>query len=586
MADAAFLRGVPVLAALADELLEQLAAEGKEVRFGPGEWILREGEEAECLYVVLSGRIEVIAEGPPETLIRTLRRGSVLGELALLSSGVRTASARARRESHLFALSRERFEALIREVPAFAVGLTRAMGAQLAASRAPAAVEKPPQTVAVMALEAAAPAHEVAALLVRALGRHGSVAELAPAPGRTAEEMTAALDRAEADADRVLLVPASDEEGREWSGFCLREADLVIAVSAGAPDSAVLASPDAYRGCELLVVGGRAAPGAIAALRPRETQVVLDPAELRGRVEATARRLSGRAVGVVLSGGGARAFAHLGVIDELHAAGVEIDRIGGVSLGSIVGAGIALGHDPDTIYELFRTGFIENNPTGDYTIPLFSMIRGRRTRELLRGMTGDRLIEELPRRYFCLSCDLVGRCSVVHRTGSLLDAVNASLSIPGVFPPMATEDGRVLVDGGVLDNLPVETMSRTGEGPVIAVDVTGRMGDFKRPARPGVARLSRPVRRYLTGNEAELPRLGETIVRTVTVGSIDTAEAARRHADLVIQPRVEGTGLLDWRQLDRMREAGREAARAALADTAGLESANGHAGSERKQRIR
>jgi predicted acylesterase/phospholipase RssA len=106
----------------------------------------------------------------------------------------------------------------------------------------------------------------------------------------------------------------------------------------------------------------------------------------------------------------------------------------------------------------------------------------------------------------------------------------------------------------VLDNLPVGTMASTGEGPVIAVDVTGRMGEFRKPSRPGLARLGRPIRRYLTGTDAEVPRLGETIVRTVTVGSSDTAEAARRHADLVIQPQVEGVGILDWRQLDRVVE--------------------------------
>jgi predicted acylesterase/phospholipase RssA len=130
---------------------------------------------------------------------------------------------------------------------------------------------------------------------------------------------------------------------------------------------------------------------------------------------------------------------------------------------------------------------------------------------------------------------------------------------------VTTSDGRLLVDGGVLDNLPVATMVRSGEGPVIAVDVTGRMGQFKRPRRPGVARLGRPVRRALTGSEAEIPRLGETIVRTVTVGSINTVAAARLHADLVITPRVDGVRLMDWGAIAQVREMGRQAAREALA---------------------
>jgi NTE family protein len=144
--------------------------------------------------------------------------------------------------------------------------------------------------------------------------------------------------------------------------------------------------------------------------------------------------------------------------------------------------------------------------------------------------------------------------------------VYSSLAIPGVFPPVATDGGRLLVDGGVLDNLPVETMARTGEGPVIAVDVgVGVRGaPTPRAQRRRAAQLSRSMRRFLTGNEAQIPRLGETIVRTVMVGSSDTAAAARTHADLVITPDVEGIALMDWKAIDRSRELGRQAARAAL----------------------
>ena len=153
----------------------------------------------------------------------------------------------------------------------------------------------------------------------------------------------------------------------------------------------------------------------------------------------------------------------------------------------------------------------------------------------------------------------------MHRTGPVVDAVYVSAAIPGVFPPVATADGRLLVDGGVLDNLPVATMARTGEGPVIAVDVTGRRGQFKRPQRPGMARLGRPIRRALTGSEADIPRLGETIMRTVAVGSSDTVAAARLHADMVITPPVDEIGLMDWKALPLVVEIGRRAAREALA---------------------
>jgi predicted acylesterase/phospholipase RssA len=267
----------------------------------------------------------------------------------------------------------------------------------------------------------------------------------------------------------------------------------------------------------------------------------------------------------VLSGGGARAFAHLGVLDELSAAGLEIDRIAGVSLGALVAGGAAMGLAPEELYEAFVRYFVTAKPTNDYTVPAFSILRGGKARRMLREAFGDRLIEELPKRFFCVSCDLVAREAFVHRTGLVADAIYPSFAIPAVFPPVATPAGQLLVDGGVLDNLPVATMARSGEGPVIAVDVTGRSGQTGRGRRPRAERLARSARRAITGSEVVIPRLSETILRTVMVGSSDTAAAARLHADLVITPQIDGIALMDWGAIDRSRELGRQAARAALA---------------------
>jgi NTE family protein len=126
------------------------------------------------------------------------------------------------------------------------------------------------------------------------------------------------------------------------------------------------------------------------------------------------------------------------------------------------------------------------------------------------------------------------------------------MSLPILAPPHVR--GReLLVDGSLLDNLPVGTLADLGEGPIIAVDVRASL---ERSGRPG-ARAER------------LPSLGETLMRVLTLGSADPTAAARRHADLVITPRPEGVGLLEFHQLDAAREAGRAAARTALGDAPG-----------------
>lgn len=550
------LRNVPVLAGLPNESLERLADQVQEAQVAAGDWILREGDAANSLFILRSGRVDVIDEGPPETLIRVLRRGEVLGELALLRQGTRSASARARRDTELLELDRASFEALIQEAPSFALGLTRAMGAQLAASRTPVVAVTPPRTIAVVGLDGGAPVAEVAEQLADALVRCGSVARLR-------EGDLTRIGQAEGDVDRVVLTGSTAPDD-EWTQLCLGEADLVVALCTGRLARAWSVHAPALLGCELMVFGPGVTSDVLTALAPREVQVLAEASQYGSAIEATARRLAGRSLGIVLSGGGARAFAHLGVLEELRAAGLQLDRIAGVSLGSIVAAAAAAGLSSEEAYEGFKHNFVDTKPTNDFVLPAYSLIRGAKARRLLDEAFGERRIEELPARFFCLSSDLIAREAVVHRTGPLVEAVYASMALPGVFPPVATDDGRLLVDGGVLDNLPVATMARAGEGPVIAVDVTGRMGQFKRPQRPAFVRAGRPLRRMLTGSETEIPRLSETIVRTVMVGSIDTVTAARLHADLVITPRVDGVGLMDFDALSRVREIGREAARAAL----------------------
>jgi predicted acylesterase/phospholipase RssA/CRP-like cAMP-binding protein len=556
MRTSAFLRNVPVLAGLSDEMLEQVAGQVRELSFRAGAWVIREGDPAESLFIVRSGRLEVVIEGPPETLLRVLRRGDVLGELALLREGTRSASVRARRDVELLELGRDEFEMLIERAPSFALGLTRAMGAQLAASRAPVVAQTPPRSIAVVGLDPAAATAELAELLVGELVGHGSVVTLH-------EGELAAIDQAERENDRVVLRtgPKPDDP---WTDVCLREAELVLALSStGEPDRVWRDAVGALRGCELIAIGHQVSDGTLEELQPRQLHVI-DGHRLPATVAALARRLTGRALGIVLSGGGARALTHLGVLDELRAAGLEFDRIAGVSLGSLVAAAAAAGFTTEGMREAFEHGFVRTNPSNDFVPPAYSLIRGVKARRLLEQSFGERRIEELPCRFFCVSCDLIGREPVVHRTGPLVDAVYASLAIPGVFPPVVTDDGRLLVDGGVIDNLPVAAMARGGEGAVIAVDVTGRMGQFKTSQRAIMTRVEAPVRRLLTGSEADIPRLGETIVRTVTVGSSDTVAAARIHADLVITPRVEDVGLLEWRALDKVYERGRAAAREAL----------------------
>jgi predicted acylesterase/phospholipase RssA len=421
----------------------------------------------------------------------------------------------------------------------------------------------------IVGLHPGAPVDEVAALLLTELRRFGTATRLT---GIEPAALPDALDRAEHDYDRVVLATTlapgagtTTDAASAWTSACLGLADRIVGVATAPEPAAEIADEAALKGCDLIVAVHD--PTAwIQAVAPRIH--LHDGEDLTAPVAALARRLARRSVGIVLSGGGARALAHIGVLDELSAAGIIIDRVAGVSMGAYLGAQLAGGATPDMLAWRVREEFVLRNPFGDVTAPVVALTRGTRARAMLERTFGDRRIEDLPREFFCVSCDLLHNRQVLHRAGPLVEAVGASMCVPGIFPPVTGAD-EALVDGGVLNNLPVEDMAQSADGPVIAVDVTTPVRRFAtllpQPRRPRLERVAAVAREAVTGDPNPQLTIVEILMRTMLVGALDTTAAARRHADLVITPAVGDLVLLRFDQGDRAREAGREAAREALA---------------------
>ena len=241
------------------------------------------------------------------------------------------------------------------------------------------------------------------------------------------------------------------------------------------------------------------------------------------------------------------------MIEEFEGAGIVVDRVAGTSMGAFIGGMLAMGMGADELDARCYEEWVRRYPLNDYRFPRVSLIRGERATAMIERTFGGRRIETLPLDFCCTSSDLLHHELVVHREGPVHEAVAASMCLPMLAPPR-TDDGRVLVDGGVLNNLPVEPMAITGEGPIVSVDIRagGRKPDGGKSAGGS---NSRPPR---------VPGLLETLVRVILLGSSDTAAAAAAHSDVVITPDTDGVGLLEFHQIDAAREAGREAARAAL----------------------
>jgi predicted acylesterase/phospholipase RssA/CRP-like cAMP-binding protein len=549
------LADAPLFAGLDAASLDRLAARARSVGVRAGEWLVRQGDRGESVYVVAAGRLDVVLDGPRPRLLWTAGPGEVVGELAVLAGGAHSASVRARRDGRLLELPAAGFEELAASDPSFARELLRVLGGRLQASRAlEPAVPAPRSTLAVVALDARVAFGEIVDGLHRELSILGPTTVFDRPQCESETDEAERLERYERHRDHVLLV--AEDPRSEWGAFCLRHADRVAVVAGNGPlPDWALAAPG-LRGCELVLVDatGGALAAALAAFEPSAHHLVSSGPERAASLARTARRLAGRSVGIVLSGGGARALAHIGVLDELLAAGIAIDRVGGCSMGAFVGGLLAQGMEPDEIDARCYEEWVRRRPF-DYRIPRHSLLKGERGRRALeRNFPGA--VEELALDFFTVSADLVSREQVIHRRGPLYEAVGFSMALPGLVPPQRDGD-RLLVDGGVLNNLPVDVMAATGEGPVIASDVTGRFD----PPAPVSVQSSGSGR---SSPEPPQPGLAETLTRALLLGSSDTAALARSHAALSIAPESDGVGMLEWHQLDQLRESGRRAAAAAL----------------------
>jgi NTE family protein len=272
------------------------------------------------------------------------------------------------------------------------------------------------------------------------------------------------------------------------------------------------------------------------------------------------RVITGTAVGVVMSGGGARAYAHIGVLRALHEAGVPIDFVGGASMGAVIAAGPALGWTQEQLEERIRTAFVKSDPLSDIAFPMLAMVRARKVDRLLEEAYGDIDMADLVRPFFAVSTNLTSGKIEVHRRGLMRRAMRASIAIPGILPPIVI-DGQVLVDGAVLKNLPAEVMRQMHGGPVIGVDMSETRG-----VDPALVEHPPSIWRLIaTGAWRRGPPIVSILMRSATLTTDADLVSSRAATDLLIQPTPDGVDIRDWKGFDAGVAAGYRAAKDALA---------------------
>lgn len=576
-----------------EKLLQRVLPRLEWLEVASGETVFRQGAPGRDLYFVVSGRLRASVDDGQggERVLGEILRGESVGEMSVVTGAPRMATITAVRASVLVRFSRRQFQILLNQFPRISLRLMHLLIERLSRSGSIQPARRRPENIVLLPISAGLDAEALATQLAERLTRFGRVKTLTPSQAaalfgdtalhaareQTAEylAMTRKLDELEGQHDFVLFVANREDCG--WTRRCLNHADEVLLLASAdepptpGPIEALLAAQGGglSRAGRRLVLFHQA-----GCLSPSATAAWLDARELIGHVhlrrnhapdlDRLARIVSGNAVGLVMSGGGARGFAHLGVYRALVEAGIPIDYVGGTSMGAVIASLVALDIPPRAAIDSFREVF-RVRPLSDFNaFPLVSLISGKRLEKLLntayaRLIGESRNVEDCWKNFYCIASSYSYAREVVIHRGPLLKMLRASLSIPGFFPPVF-HAGEALVDGAIFNNFPTDEMARIGVGRMIGVDLgDDHFGPVVGDEFPGPWTVLRHwLSKWLPGHRGSLrvPLLGGMLFRAPMLYSKSRQKRSAEVVDLLIKPDLRAIGMLDWSALDQAVELG------------------------------
>lgn len=597
------LRLSPLFLGLSEDIVRALRKELKIESIPANTLLYQKGVTSTELCIVIDGRFQVIktTSDGQDIVLDVVGRGETIGEVGVLCDTTRTVDILAIRDSTVAKLSRASFEKILMLFPlqinqAFSKSIANRLSGDK--KRKPHAAE----TFAMVVLSPAIKTQDIAKYLSDALKSHGSTSILGSefvdqVFGRkgTAQtdfkysenddqafspEGTVQTDFKHPENDALInwlseweiahrnVIYVVDAELSNWTRRCLREADHIIFIVDAADDPAtsqfetqILNEIGATSKKQTLVImhdSRQLVPsGTSRWLSLRKVgmhyHVRYDNPTDFGRV---ARFLTGKAVGLVLGGGGARGFAHIGILRALEQLNIPIDLIGGNSMGALIAAQSAMQWQ----YKDMVKRTMQLCLAGDeFTLPIISLFSGKKMARGLYDMFGDVQIDDLWHNFFSISCNISRATLVTHDKGSLLSAVLNSNTPPGLFPPQISH-GDLLVDGALLNNVPADIMRKYNErGTVIAVDVNANEDLLDNTDNSGGISGWNILINKLNpmAPKIKIPNMVETLSRASIIGGLaQRKKMMDGYADLYLQPPVKCFSLMDYKHGEQIAELG------------------------------
>jgi NTE family protein len=534
LALAHILRNVPLFRNLNNQDLEFVASFLKEESYTKGAIVFQEGDLGETMYLVKSGQVAVMGQDTKET-IAFMGPGSFAGEISLLLSEPRTATLQVIIDAELWVFHRDDFEYVINTRPAIAREMMRELGRRLIETTQR---KRPLRRRQITALFDGRQAMALCQAICDQLGQPVGLVQF---PGAV---LPANIGLS---SDVILLSPKD-----------LTEATLVQA----------LGYQVEIFGHVVLLMPEQPGPLVYKALHLADTIVCIDKAPARldeitlkcdrwqvgpgqSEILRTARRLTNRTVGLALSSGGARGLAHVGVMKVLLKENIPIDMVAGTSGGAWFGALLCAGWTPDQFDEFVHDikKIILRLPNADFNFPPKTAIfKGRRARDRVIGQSvGVETFEELAIPFYVIAADILTGDELVFESGSLTDAIRASLSVPVLFDPWFYQ-GHYCVDGGVVNPLPASVLRQRGADIIIGSSVI------------------QPLEQSYSGRKDKKPHILQSVFNIVSAMESEVVKKQLPLIDVLIQHHVSAKHTLDFEHARAVVRQGEEAARQMLPD--------------------
>ncbi len=552
-----------------------------------GEILFEQGDMSRDIFIVAAGRLHYEREENGKVIAKgEFNKSDLLGELSIFTGEPRSATVIAVRDSELIRIPSELARDIFSHNPQALLQITKIIAERLSGRNGKKILSiRPPSSFCIFPCSKEMEMISFLEALVAILNQEGRVKVVNRLDFESIFDPNVKLKKTEKEhkilewfqeleLENDYLFYIGDYEDTDWSSRCVRQSDRILLLqdtslpfSKSPSEINLLQEKQQFKSVDLILLHKdhkKLPENTLSYLSDRHITrhyhvALTNPST----IERMSRRLIGNSLGLALGGGGAKAFAHLGVLRGLEENHLEVDMVSGTSAGSVFAALISMGYDSKSAEKKSKELWVDKDLLSEYTIPIISLVSGKKYTEAIKDFFGEIKIEDLWIPYFAVSTDLTNSRTIIHDSGFLWKAIRASTSLPGIVPPFV-EDNIMYVDGGLMDNVPGIILKERGAGKVICVDVFDGINTLQdksinayfEQASPGI--LSNPFLqlgsflKFQNLLKPNFPPIGEILIRSMLVASRERLHRTEKEADLFLKIPTADYGVLDWSSFSKL----------------------------------